>query len=299
MICLMVLEGSTLCGKRQFTPGWSHKVGAGLACCEFPGISGRMSTRIAIAGAAGRMGQALAKAAGEGFVITGGTERPGNSQLGADMGGWLLSASAHIAAASADVWIDFTTPEATLAALDLLKQTKIKAAIVGTTGLSPQQERQIAEHAKRVAIVRDRNFSLGVNLMIGLVEQVAQRLGADWDIEICEAHHRRKVDAPSGTALMIGEAAAKGRGAPLSELRTPPHEGITGPRKQGSIAFSVTRGGGIIGDHAAAFVSEEEILTVTHRALDRAIFAKGAVAAAQWAVAQKPGLYAMRDVLAL
>jgi len=258
-----------------------------------------MSIRIAIAGAAGRMGRALAKAAGDGFVVVGGSERPGAPGVGADQGGWTLSDSAQKAAASADAWIDFTTPQASLDALDLLKLTKVRAAIIGTTGLSPQQEQQVAAHAKRIAVVRDRNFSLGVNLMIGLVEQVAARLGADWDIEITEGHHRRKVDAPSGTALMMGEAAARGRGQPLGELRVPPHDGQTGPRKEGSIAFSVIRGGGIIGDHEAAFISDEEILSISHRALDRAIFAKGALTAAKWAVEQKPGLYTMRDVLAL
>ena len=197
------------------------------------------------------------------------------------------------------MWIDFTTPEASLHALELLKLTKVKAAVVGTTGLSAAQEQQIAEHAKRIAIVRDRNFSLGVNLMIGLVEQVSTRLGTDWDIEITEGHHRRKVDAPSGTALMIGEAAAAGRKAKLGDLRVPPHDGITGPRKEGSIGFSVIRGGGIIGDHDAQFISDEEILSINHRALDRAIFAKGALAAAAWAAGKGPGLYRMRDVLGL
>lgn len=258
-----------------------------------------MSIRIAIAGAAGRMGQALVKCAGDGFAVVGGSERPGAASIGADQGGWTLSDSAQKAAASADVWIDFTTPDATVAALELLKLTKVKAAVIGTTGLSAAQEQQVAEHAKRIAIVRDRNFSLGVNLMIGLVEQAAAKLGKDWDIEITEGHHRRKVDAPSGTALMIGEAAARGRGAKLADIRVPPHDGMTGPRKEGSLAFSVIRGGGIIGDHEAAFISDEEALSISHRALDRAIFAKGALVAAKWAVEQKPGLYAMRDVLGL
>ena len=245
------------------------------------------------------MGQALARCAGDGFSVVGGSERPGAAGIGVDQGGWTLSDSAQKAAASADVWIDFTTPDATLAALELLKLTKVKAAVIGTTGLSGAQEQQVAEHAKRIAIVRDRNFSLGVNLMIGLVEQAAARLGVDWDSEITEGHHRRKVDAPSGTALMIGEAAARGRGAKLSDLRVPPHDGMTGPRKEGSLAFSVIRGGGIIGDHETAFISEEEVLSISHRALDRAIFAKGALTAAKWAAEQKPGLYAMRDVLGL
>lgn len=256
-----------------------------------------MSIRIAIAGIAGRMGQALVNSAGADFVIAGGSERAGSDALGVASGGWRVSDSAATAAQSADAWIDFTTPAASLEALVKLEQTGVKAAIIGTTGLSPEQERVVAEHAKRIAIVRDRNFSLGVNLMIGLVEQAAAKLKADWDIEITEGHHRRKVDAPSGTALMIGEAAARGRGASLGDIRVPPHEGQMGPRKEGSIAFSVIRGGGIIGDHAAAFISDEEVLSISHRALDRAIFAKGALAAAKWAVAQKPGLYAMRDVL--
>ena len=258
-----------------------------------------MSIRIAIAGIAGRMGQALVSSAGADVAIVGGSERAGSPALGADPRGWTVSDNAAVAAGSADVWIDFTTPTATLAALELLKSTNVKAAVIGTTGLSAAQEQQIAEHAKRIAIVRDRNFSLGVNLMIGLVEQIAARLKADWDIEISEGHHRRKVDAPSGTALMIGEAAARGRGEPLNDLRVPPHDGQTGSRKEGSIGFSVVRGGGIIGDHEAAFISDEESLSISHRALDRAIFAKGALAAAKWAAGQKPGLYTMRDVLRL
>ena len=258
-----------------------------------------MSISIAIAGIAGRMGHALVRSAAADFTIVGGSERPGSDVLGAAAGGWTVSDSAAKAAQSADVWIDFTTPAASLEALEQLRQTGVKAAIIGTTGLSPEQERQVAEHSRRIAIVRDRNFSLGVNLMIGLVEQAAAKLKVDWDIEISEGHHRRKVDAPSGTALMIGEAAARGRDAPLDDLRVPPHDGQTGPRKEGGIGFSVIRGGGIIGDHEAAFISDEEVLSISHRALDRAIFAKGALAAAAWAVRQKPGLYAMRDVLAL
>lgn len=258
-----------------------------------------MSIAIAIAGIAGRMGRALVASAGADFSIVGGSERAGSDALGPAPGGWTVTDSAARAAQSAAAWIDFTTPEATLAALEQLKLTKVKAAVVGTTGLSPAQEQQIAAHASRIAIVRDRNFSLGVNLMIGLVEQVAARLGEDWDIEISESHHRRKVDAPSGTALMIGEAAARGRGAPLTDLRAPPHDGRTGPRRDGAIGFSVVRGGGIIGDHEAAFISDAEILSISHRALDRAIFAMGALAAAKWAVEQKPGLYSMRDVLGL
>ena len=259
-----------------------------------------MTLKIAIAGAAGRMGQALIKTAGGDFAVVGGSERSGSPDIGRDLGGGaLISEAVNKAAANADVWIDFTTPEATLAALDQLKTTNVKAAIIGTTGLAPVHEQKIAEHAKRIAIVKTGNFSLGVNLLLGLVEQAAARLGAGWDIEISETHHKRKVDAPSGTALMMGEAAAKSRGKTLSDLRTPPYDGQPGARKDGSIAFAVTRGGDVIGDHEIRFISDEEIVSIGHRALNRALFAKGALHAAKWAASQKPGLYSMRDVLDL
>jgi 4-hydroxy-tetrahydrodipicolinate reductase len=271
-----------------------------------------MTIRIAIAGAAGRMGQALAKAADNpGFEIVGGTERANSPLLGELMAdafpfgvrtftsSALVTDAASKAAATADVWIDFTTPEATLAALDQLKSTNVKAAIIGTTGLAPIHDQKIAEHARRIAIVKTGNFSLGVNLMLGLIEQAAQRLGAGWDVEISETHHRRKVDAPSGTALMMGASAAKARGVELGDVRTPPYDGQPGARRDGTIAFAVTRGGGVIGDHDIRFISDEEIVSISHRALDRALFARGAIHAAAWAVSQKPGLYNMRDVLQL
>ena len=157
----------------------------------------------------------------------------------------------------------------------------------------------MAEHAKRIAIVRSGNFSLGVNVLAALVEQAAARLGAGWDIEITEAHHRRKIDAPSGTALLLGEAAAHGRNAPLSELRLKPYDGVTGERPEGRIGFSVIRGGGIVGEHDVRFVAEREALTLSHTAFDRAVFADGALAAAAWAADKPPGLYSMRDVLGL
>ncbi|MGE0741477.1 MAG: 4-hydroxy-tetrahydrodipicolinate reductase [Hyphomonadaceae bacterium] len=268
-----------------------------------------MTLSIAIAGAAGQMGRALIRAANDDprFAITGGTERSGGQFLGVDLGAlagiaplFMATAdAADLAAAKAEVWIDFTTPEATLAALDALAATETRAAIVGTTGLSPEQEQQIAAHATRIAIVRSGNFSLGVNLLAALVEQAAAKLGEDWDIEIHEAHHRRKVDAPSGTALLLGEAAAKGRGAALADLRAAPHDGATGPRRHGAIGFSVTRAGGIVGEHDVRFASEREILTLSHHALDRAVFADGALAAALWVAHKPPGLYSMRDVLGL
>jgi 4-hydroxy-tetrahydrodipicolinate reductase len=268
-----------------------------------------MTLSIAIAGAGGRMGRALiAAAAADGrFTLAGGSERRESPALGADLGtlagvaalGVMTTESASAAANKADVWIDFTTPDATLAALESLTATKARAAIIGTTGLTPAQDSAIAAHARRIAIVRSGNFSLGVTLLAALVEQAAQKLGPDWDIEITEAHHRRKVDAPSGTALLLGEAAAKGRGAALSDLRTAPYDGVTGPRSEGDIGFSVIRAGGIVGEHDVRFAAEREVLRLSHQALDRAVFADGALAAALWAADKPPGLYSMRDVLGL
>ncbi len=254
-----------------------------------------MNLSIAIAGCAGRMGRALiaaAKQAGD-YTLTGGTER----ELGVDVDGVRVYADAKDAAAHAEVWIDFTAPAATLAALDALSSTSVRAAIIGTTGLSDDDEKKIAAHATRLAIVRSGNFSLGVNLLAALTEQAAERLGRDWDIEIVEAHHRRKVDAPSGTALLLGEAAARGRKVKLEDARLKPHDGVTGPRKEGGIGFAVVRGGGIIGEHDVVFASEREKVTLSHQAIDRAVFADGALAAARWAAGKPPGLYSMRDVL--
>jgi 4-hydroxy-tetrahydrodipicolinate reductase len=267
-----------------------------------------MTVSIAVAGAAGRMGRAIiaAAAADNRFRLAGGTERTGSHALGMDLGalaggdgfGIAAADSVHTAATSADVWLDFTTPEATLDALDALASTQVKAAVIGTTGLSAEQEARVADAAKRIAIVRSGNFSLGVNLLAGLVRQAAAKLGQGWDIEITEAHHRRKVDAPSGTALLLGEAAAQGRDVSLDNARLKLREGITGERPDGGIGFSAIRGGGIVGDHDVAFVSEREIVTLSHRALDRAVFADGALAAALWIADKPPGLYSMQDVLA-
>ena len=255
------------------------------------------------------MGRALARAASADgrLAVVGGSERRDSPALGADIGqlaglpfsGIVTHESASAAAAKAAVWIDFTTPAATLEALEALTATKVRAAIVGTTGLNAEQDTAIATHAKRIAIVRSGNFSLGVNLLAALVQDAAARLGADWDIEISEAHHRRKVDAPSGTALLLGEAAAAGRNAPLQSLRLPPHDGVTGERCEGGIGFSVTRGGGEIGRHDVRFIAEREMLTLSHQAFDRAVFADGALAGALWAADKPPGLYSMRDVLGL
>lgn len=263
---------------------------------------------IAIAGSAGRMGRQLIKAADTaGHKVTGGSEAPSSANVGADLG--LLAglkpmgivASDHIATAAtgSNVWIDFTVPAATLAAMEALKATGTRSAVIGTTGFSEAQEAEISAAANELAIVKAGNFSLGVNLLEALVKQAAARLGEDWDIEIAEAHHRHKVDAPSGTALMLGEAAASGREQPLSDLRSAPYDGPSAQREPGKIGFSVTRIGGVIGDHEVSFGSEMEVVSLRHTALDRAVFAHGAIKAAEWVAAQPPGLYDMSDVLGL
>jgi 4-hydroxy-tetrahydrodipicolinate reductase len=269
-----------------------------------------MTLHIAIAGAAGRMGRALARAASESAQevrIVGASERTDSPALGMDVGtlaggnaiGVAVVNDVRAAAAGADIWLDFTTPDATIAALDALAQTKVRAAILGTTGLAPEQEQHIAAHATRIATVRSGNFSLGVNLLAALVTQAAEKLGPEWDVEIGETHHHRKIDAPSGTALLLGEAAAKGRGKTLKELRLGPHEAVTGAREKGGIGFAVMRAGGVVGEHDVVFAAEREVLTLSHKALDRAVFADGALAAALWAADKPPGLYSMRDVLGL
>jgi 4-hydroxy-tetrahydrodipicolinate reductase len=267
-----------------------------------------MSLKLAIAGAAGRMGQSLIRAAVQhrDLEVVGGTERPGAS-IGQDLGliaglaplGPLAATDPKEAASGADVWLDFTAPVATVAALQALEDAGVRAAILGTTGLDDDQEAAISRAASRLAIVRSGNFSMGVNLLAALVEQAAARLGAGWDIEIFEAHHRRKIDAPSGTALLLGEAAARGRGVPLKDVRLAAREGITGPRKDGAIGFASVRGGGLVGDHHALFAAERETVTLSHSALDRSVFADGAIEAARWAADKPPGLYSMRDVLGL
>ncbi len=197
-----------------------------------------------------------------------------------------------------DVVIDFSTPEASTALAKLAAERGGPALVIGSTGFTPEQDAEILAAAEKIAIVRSGNFSLGLNILIGLVEHAAQRLdGADWDIEITEAHHRLKIDAPSGTALMLGEAAASGRNADLADLRSAPYDGITGEREQGKIGFSSIRAGGIVGDHTVMFASQSEVLSLSHAAIDRSLFARGAVAAAAWVRTRRPGLYDMQDVL--
>lgn len=247
------------------------------------------------------MGRTLVRAiaAAPDLSLAGATERPGSGELGRDAGavaglepaGVAITDDPAQAAAGADVWIDFTTPAAVLAALAAVPCP----LVIGATGFDPAQDAQIAHAAQSRAIVKSGNFSLGVALLAALVRQAAARLGPEWDIEITEAHHRRKIDAPSGTALLLGEAAAQGRGVSLAGARMPADR--NGSRPEGGIGFSVIRGGGIIGDHSVALVAEEEAITLSHRAFDRGLFAKGALAAARWAQGKPAGLYGVADVL--
>ncbi|MEM9939648.1 MAG: 4-hydroxy-tetrahydrodipicolinate reductase [Pseudomonadota bacterium] len=263
---------------------------------------------IAIAGIGGRMGRQLVAAGlDRGHLISGGSEAAGSELLGLvlrDVFKGLTSAAkvssdVPTAASGAHVWVDFTAPTATLKALDTLKSSGVKAMVVGTTGFTAEQERAFAEAAEQLAIVKAGNFSLGINLLEALVKQAAARLGDDWDIEVLETHHRRKLDAPSGTALMLGEAAAEGRGGDLSCLKSAPYDGPDAKRGAGKIGFAVRRSGGVIGEHEVTFGSDAELVSLSHSAIDRSVFAYGAIRACEWVVSQPPGLYDMSDVLGL
>ncbi|WP_412058142.1 4-hydroxy-tetrahydrodipicolinate reductase [Bartonella sp. DGB2] len=261
--------------------------------------------RIAIMGANGQMGRALLKAAtANGFTISAAVVRTGTALVGEDISllvgsaqtGVLISDDPLEAILQSDAVIDFTTPALSLTYAAYAAQARI-AHIIGTTGFTTAQELEIAAAARHSPIVKSGNMSLGVNLLAGLVRQAAALLGPnEFDIEIYEMHHRRKVDAPSGTALLLGEAAAHGRGTNLTAIKTESAKGI---RLSGAIGFSSARGGTVVGDHSVTFAGENERLILSHFAQDRAIFAKGALYAARWAEKQKPGLYTMMDVLNL
>lgn len=250
------------------------------------------SVRVALAGALGRMGQAVAAAA-EGrpaLTIAARFDRPGAEGEGLVSAGEALDAC--------DVVIDFTIAAASAALAERCAERGGPALVVGSTGYAADELARIEAAAKKIAIVRSGNFSLGVNVLQGLVGQAARLLGPeDWDIEVFEAHHSRKVDAPSGTALMLGDAAARARGVVLKDVMDAARDGQTGPRKTGAIGFSVMRGGDIIGEHSVTFAAKEELVTLSHSARDRGLFAKGALRAAQWVAGKPAGLYDMQDVL--
>lgn len=261
---------------------------------------------IGVMGAGGRMGRSLVRAIQEmeGAAVAGGTEAAGHPDLGKDLGvmagleplGLGLTDDTAALIAGADAILDFTVPEAT-ASHAALAAEQGTIHIIGTTGLTEAHQQAIHEAATRTAIVQAANFSLGVNLALALTEQAARALDADFDIEIVEMHHNQKVDAPSGTALALGHAAAAGRGVDLEDVSDRGRDGITGARKKGDIGFAVLRGGTVPGDHSVVFAGADERIEITHKAQDRMIFARGAVRAALWAKGRPPGLYTMRDVL--
>ncbi|MSO64365.1 MAG: 4-hydroxy-tetrahydrodipicolinate reductase [Alphaproteobacteria bacterium] len=261
--------------------------------------------RVGIAGCTGRMGQALLRevlAAGD-CMVAAGSERPGHAAIGTDVGaaigrtlGVAIVADPEALVSAADVVIDFTAPEASVA-LAAACARRQRIHVVGTTGLKPNHEEAIRQASARTAIVQAANFSIGVNVLLQVTRQVAALLPDAFDIEIVEMHHRHKVDAPSGTALALGRAAAAGRQVDLAAVADRGRDGITGARKPGHIGFAVLRGGAVVGDHTVVFASDSERLELTHRAQDRSLFAAGAVRAARWARGKPPGLYGMDDVL--
>lgn len=240
-------------------------------------------TSIGIIGSEGRMGVALAAAISE----------AGQQSCGIDKGGNIASL-----AADADALVDFSSPAALEATLDACIAAKTPI-VIGTTGLEERHHYLIDDAARDIAVLQTGNTSLGVTLLAHLVREAASRLDADWDIEVLEMHHRNKVDAPSGTALLLGEAAAEGRAIELAKCSERGRDGLTGARGHGKIGFASLRGGTVAGDHDVIFAGPEEMITLSHRAENRMIFARGAVRAALWLVHQKPGRYTMPQVLGL
>lgn len=264
--------------------------------------------RLAILGADGRMGHALVQASQHSDHLTLGAaiERPGSAHLGADAGnlagleplGIVLTDSLESVGDRFDVLIDFTRPQPSLAAMAFCLR-EAKPMVIGTTGFSAEEKQQIQKAAQQIPIMMAPNMSVGVNLSLKLLELAARTIGQETDIEIIEAHHRHKVDAPSGTALRMGEVVAESLGKTLSDCAVWSREGHTGERRPGSIGFSVIRAGDIVGDHTVMFADEGERIEIRHHASSRMTFAKGALRAAHWLAAQGPGLYDMQDVLGL
>ncbi len=265
---------------------------------------------VGIAGCGGRMGRMLIRAVQEapqaGLHLVGGSERPHSDLLGRDLGelaglgalGVVVSDDLPALFRACDVVIDFTTPQATVAHARLAIQEKT-ALVIGTTGMTDSDLAVVRDAAQSVPIVFARNMSLGVNMLLSLVRQVSAALDDDYDIEIIEMHHRHKVDAPSGTALALGEAAAGGRGVDLHAVADRGRDGITGERQRGAIGFATLRGGDVVGDHSVVFAAEGERIELTHKAGRRELFSRGAVKAACWLRGQAPGFYDMQDVLGL
>jgi 4-hydroxy-tetrahydrodipicolinate reductase len=264
--------------------------------------------RLIVAGAGGRMGRALTRVISEppGAVLAGALEAPGSELLGKDAGvlaglpanGVELSADLWTMSANADAILDFTVPGATIANVAIAAERRL-VHVIGTTGLSASDDAVIQSVTSRAIVVKSGNMSLGINLLAALVKRVAQSLDEGFDIEVLEMHHRAKIDAPSGTALLLGEAAAAGRKIALDAHSARGRDGVTGARRAGDIGFASMRGGTVTGDHSVIFAGPMERIELTHRAEDRTMFAQGAVTAALWARGKKPGLYSMADVLGL
>ena len=264
--------------------------------------------RLIVAGAGGRMGRALLRAISEteGAVVTGALEAPGSELIGKDSGtlaglpenGVKITADLWTLSANADGILDFTVPAATIANVAIAAQRGI-VHVIGTTGLSASDNAVIKSVTNQAVVVQSGNMSLGVNMLAALVERVARSLDHSFDIEIVEMHHRAKVDAPSGTALMLGEAAAAGRGISLKDNSARGRDGLTGARTTGDIGFAALRGGTVTGDHTVIFAGPYERIEISHKAEDRMIFAQGALKAAMWAHGKKAGHYSMTDVLGL
>jgi 4-hydroxy-tetrahydrodipicolinate reductase len=266
------------------------------------------SPGLVVTGASGRMGQTLIRlaTASDRLRLVACVERAGHPWIGRDVGeamggaplGVKVTDDALEAFAMAQAVVDFTAPAATVEFAALAAQARA-CHVIGTTGLEAEHLAKIEAASRHAVIVRAGNMSLGVNLLVRMTEKVARALDADWDVEIVEAHHRMKVDAPSGTALMLGAAAAEGRGVALDDSKVSGRDGITGARGKGAIGFSAIRGGDIVGEHDVIFAGEGERVILRHVATDRAIFARGALRAALWGQGQKPGQYDMMDVLGI
>ncbi len=267
---------------------------------ELPGV--------VVTGVSGRMGQMLAREvlASDKLRLVAGLEREGHDWIGRDLGeamggmanGVPVTGDALEAFSKAQAVIDFTAPAATVAFAELAAQARA-VHVIGTTGMSDDDLAKLKAAARHAVIVRAGNMSLGVNLLTQVTKQVAAALDEDWDIEIIEAHHHHKVDAPSGTALMLGEAAAEGRGVELADVSDRGRDGITGARKKGDIGFHAVRGGDIVGEHEVLFAAAGERIAIKHMASDRSLFARGALKAAIWGQDKAPGEYDMLDVLGL
>jgi 4-hydroxy-tetrahydrodipicolinate reductase len=246
------------------------------------------------------MGRVLARVVSEtlGVTLAGGLEVKGSGHIGVKLGDGVITDDAAQLAKSVDGIIDFTVPEATLALVEVTGKAGL-IHIIGTTGIDAAGDEAISRAARKARIVKSGNMSLGVNILASLVKRAAKALGDDFDIEVLEMHHRHKIDAPSGTALLLGRAAAEGRGIDLDKRSVRSRDGQTGARGKGDIGFATLRGGSVVGDHVVIFAGEAERVELVHKAESRDLFAYGAVKAAMWAQKQKPGLYSMMDVLGL